>query len=143
MTRKFVTSLLLVFVMVFSIASCKKDKDDVEQQQDTDLAEGAKGTYEVYYIKDNTGEYTLPKDAVSATMYVNKAEENVVKMRLTLRDGNSGESKDADFGTVQLKAENNATAMYSGSDKIGTIDGEELEINVSDQGEQYIIKAKK
>ncbi len=138
MNRKFITQLVIVLIAIFSFASCKKDKQDVTQQ---DLAASAQGTYDVYYLKDQSGTYNLPNNGVSAFIDVRRQEKDVVEMTFSV--GNGTQNEDQEFGTIQLKNENSTTVMYSGSDRLGTISGNELEINVSDGTEEYIIKARK
>lgn len=142
MTKKIIASLAILFTIVFFISSCKKDA--VDKEPDQDLAQLAQGTYEVYYIKSEGVEANLPQNAVSATVYANRTDKNTVSLKVTLRNGSTGVSKDANFGSVQLKSENSATAMYLESEKLGTIKNNELEISgKDDQGQDLIIKAKK
>lgn len=137
MNRKFIAQLVIVLVAIFSLASCKKDKEETEQ----DLAASAQGVYNVYYLKEQGQAYNLPQNGVSATMDVKRTDKDVVTMKFTARNGT--QSQNEDLGTVQLKRESSNTVMYSGSDKIGTITNNELEINVKEGAQEYIIKARK
>lgn len=140
MKKKILTGLAILFTILFAVSSCKKDA----VAEDIDLAESAQGTYEVYYIKSEGIETNLPQNAVSATVYANRTDKNTVNLKVTLRNGSTGESKDADFGSVQLKSENSTTAMYLDSEKLGMIKNNELEISgKDDQGQDLIIRAKK
>ena len=138
MNRKLIIHLIIIFIAIFSITSCKKDKQEAAQQ---DLAASAQGTYDVYYLNDQSGTYNLPANGISAFIDVRRQEKDVVEMTFSV--GNGTQNDDQEFGTIQLKNENSTTVMYSGSDRLGTISGSELEINVSNGTESYIIKGRK
>lgn len=143
MNRKFISAALLLFVMMFSFTSCKKDKADVEQEN-RDLAESAAGTYNVSYLKYNDNEGNLPSNGVSGKVAIAKSGEDQASMKLTLTNANSTEPPgEADFGNVDLKKESSAIALYLGTDKIGTISGDDLNISITGGQGELIIRAKK
>lgn len=122
----------------FAISSCKKDA----AAEDVDLSESAQGTYEAYYLKSKGQVFSLPQDSTSITIYVNRTDKNVVALSSLTVVG--GVPTNADLGSVQLKKESTTTAMYSGTEKLGTINNNELEISGKDeQGQDLIVKAKK
>ncbi len=138
MKKKIITSLAILFTILFAVSSCKKDA----MAEEVDLAESVQGTYEVYYIMTQGQPYNLPQDSLSATIFVNRTDKNVVT--ISSRTIVAGVSDDDELGSVQLKKESSTTVMYSGSDKLGTISNNELEISGKDnQGHDLIIKARK
>lgn len=149
MTTRFISAVLLFLVMSTSFISCKKEKDDVEEPRD--LAASVAGSYDMNYLRVKTEEndidtnlpFNSTEGRISGVVDVDKKGENAVTVVMTLmQDGqNVGETP---FGNeVQLKKENASVGLYIGADKIGTIDGNDLNISITGGGDELIIKARK
>ena len=138
MTKKIIYSLAIFFTILFAASSCKKG---VDKKDDDDLAQSAQGTYEVYYVETTTGDLQLPREDLSIAISLNRTDKNTVS--ISSRTVTSGVSKDEPQGSAELKKENSTIAMYSGSEKIGSINNNEIEFHGDDtEGHPVIIKAK-
>jgi hypothetical protein len=142
MKKKILTSLAILFTIVFFVSSCKKE---VDKKADEDLAASAAGQYEMSYIKINGQEANLPSGGISGKVNIANKDKNIIDMHISITDSNdSSNSESSDLEDIQLKEENSVTVLYSGTAKIGTINNNELNININDgQGQELIIKARK
>lgn len=141
MKKKIISSLAILFIILVFVSSCKKN---VDKKADGDLAASAAGQYEMNYIKINGQEGNLPSGSISGKVNIANKDKNLVDMLISITDSeNSENSKSSDLEDIQLKEENSTIALYSKTDKIGTINDTELTINLSDQGQELIIKARK
>lgn len=154
MTRKFIPAVLIIFLMAFSFTACKKDKADVEQP-DTDLAASVAGTYDLSYLKvqtdnnDESDDFTknVPFDTdegeVTGVVEVKKTGEETVTVVMILERAGQTVGRTPFGKEVLLKEEGGAVAMYISTDKIGTIDGDNLDINISGGDGELRVKARK
>ncbi|MEJ7681668.1 MAG: hypothetical protein WKG06_28250 [Segetibacter sp.] len=143
MTKKILTSLAILFTILFAVSSCKKDS--VDKKPNEDIAASVAGQYEMNYISASGREYNLPTDAISGTVDIANKDKNIVDMLISITFSNGTSSPEpVDLEDVQLKQENSAISLYYDSEKFGTINNDELTINIPDEeGKEQIIKARK
>lgn len=139
MTKKIIYSLAILFTILFAVSSCKKE---VDKKADDDIAASVAGQYEMNYISINGQGGSLPTDSISGEVDVIKKDQNKVTMNLSLTKLGQEPEEDA-LEDIELKEENSSIGLYSGTDKIGTISGSNLEISVAGNGTELIIRAKK
>ncbi len=143
MTKKIITSLAILFTIVFFVSSCKKDAAD--KKPDEDLAASVAGQYEMNSINYNGQDINLPSGSISGKVNIANKDKNMIDMLISITDSEDSENnQSSDLEDIQLKEENSAIALYLKTDKIGTINDDNLIINITDeQGQELIIKARK
>lgn len=150
MTPKFISLVLLFILISTSFISCKKEKDDVDEPRD--LAASASGSYDMSYLrlKTNTNDINtnLPLNSddgrITGVVDVDEEGENVVSVIMTLmQDGQELGKIPIGGKDVELKEENSAIALYLGTDKIGTINDDDLNISITGGEGELIIRAQK
>lgn len=139
MTKKIITSLAILFTILFAVSSCKKN---VDKKADEDLAASVAGQYNVNYIYINGSEVSLPTDSVSAKEDVVKKDQNNVSLNLIVTTLGKA-PKSEPLGDAQLKEESSAISLYSGTNKVGTINGSDLEIYIIENSDELVVRAKK
>lgn len=139
MKKNLVSGLSVFLLALFALASCKKN---VDKKADEDLAASVSGRYDMNYLSLNGSGGSLPTDSLSGKIDVVKKGENQVAMNLSLTQlGSAPEEETLD--NIEVKNENSAVGLYSGSDKIGTINGNDLELNIAGNGQEVIFRARK
>lgn len=139
MKKKIVSYLAIVFTILLAVSSCKKDAD---KKADQDLAASVTGQYEVNYIYLNGSEGSLPTDSASAKVDVIKKDQSNVSLNLIVTKlGSAPDTRP--LIDAALKEENSTVNLYSGTDKVGTINGNDLEIHVIENNNELVVRAKK
>ena len=137
----------LLFLLFFTLAftACKKDSDPEPQQ--------VAGNYEVTRLALSDGtpdsfELNLPitqgSNSISGSLVATNVsgKPNAVTMRLTLRV--TGQQPDeTDLGEIELRQTGNTFELYQDNVKLGTADGRNINIDVSEQGTRLEIVARK
>lgn len=147
MTKKIIYSLAILFTILFTVSSCKKDAGD--KKADDDLAASAAGQYNMTYLNisapGNAGGENLISNTLSGKVNIANKDKTTVDMLLSITDTEDATNSGSDtLKNVLLKGDNSAVTLYVNSTQIGTISNNELSIALSLEQEQtLLIKAKK
>jgi hypothetical protein len=138
----FLFNALFFSALLLTAVSCKKKDTDPKP----DLATSVAGTYTMTYVNDDGDEYTLPFNqqgvTISGTVRLTKVNENTASGKITLVINGDAESQDV--GNITLKDKGNGeVGLYEDNDQVGKIKNGELEINASEGGATYIVRAEK
>ena len=133
-------NLLLLLCFVSALSACKKDPDP-----EADAASKVAGTYQMTSVTQNGVAVSLPLSqsgvTLSGIVVATRKEANTVTIALTLKQ--TGQADQTGGGDLTLAKSGNSYDLMDGTTKVGTADGTNLTLSVSDGSGQSSIIAKR
>ncbi|AQG78126.1 hypothetical protein [Spirosoma montaniterrae] len=129
-------NFLIAFLLLFTVAAClpNRDKDDPEPE----LA----GTYNLTSFRVNNQEFITANTGVTGTIVVTRPSDTRISLTLSLR-GN-GQTQTDNLGEIEIrKASGRNYDMYESGTRLGSINGTDLNFDISDGSDRIVVAARK